>query len=413
MTDNRQINIPDHIPPEWVLDFDMFNDPLLADNLHDGVARLAAEGRDLFYTGRNGGHWVAIGRDAIFEIATHVDVFSNSPLHHPYMAHETIQIPIGLDPPEHGIYRKVLNDAFSARAMSAMEPEIRALTTSLIDDVLAEGGCDFAKAVAEPLPVRIFMRMMGFPLDRFVEFREWVLAGISEGDPAKRQIIWDRILGMSAELIRDRQAKRQDDLISRLLDADVGGRPPNFEEMQSLCLMLFIAGLDTVVNGMSLIVRHLATDAELQATLRAEPKRIPSAVEEILRRYTFTTPPRFLAADTSFRGAPLRKGDLLILYLPAADLDPRGFEAPLKVDLERKTPHLAFGAGPHRCVGAQLARIELRILLEEWLKRVPPFELDAEHPWKFHGGFVYSIDSLPLRWSARVGLTNAQQPTAA
>jgi cytochrome P450 len=384
-----------------VMNFDLFGgDPLFDEDLHTGIGRLAAEKRDLIYSPLNGGHWMVLGREAAFSALTDVTLFSNSPLHRWPEAVETIQIPIGLDPPEHGAYRKVLTEAFSPRSVIAMDGQIRALTNRLIDAVIDTGGCDFAKAVAEPLPVMTFMQLMGFPLSRLGEFRTWVLAGISEPDPVKRQVTWDKVLAMTGELIRAREVERQDDLISRLLDTEINGRPPSFDEMQRFCLMLFIAGLDTVTNAMSLIIRHLAKDPELQARLRADPRAIPSAIEEITRRYSANAVPRFVARDGEFCGAPLRKGDQVLVLLSAANLDPRGFAQPETIDLTRKTPHLAFGAGVHRCVGAQLARVELRAVLEEWLRRVPPFRLDPDRPWAYHTGYVFSIDSLPLVWDS-------------
>ena len=125
---------------------------------------------------------------------------------------------------------------------------------------------------------------------------------------------------------------------------------------------------------------------------------VGAAIEEMLRCYAANTFPRWVAHDSAFFGAPLRRGDMVLVSLPTANLDPRGFANPTTVDMERKTPHLVFGAGVHRCVGAQLARIEIRTLLSLWLRDMPPFRLDPDRPWKYHTGFVFSVDSLPIRW---------------
>jgi cytochrome P450 len=145
-------------------------------------------------------------------------------------------------------------------------------------------------------------------------------------------------------------------------------------------------------------VRHLAANPELQAALRADPGRIPDATEELLRRYTFTIPVRRVAKDAELGGWTLKENESLALYLPAADLDPREFEAPERFDMARKKAHIAFGAGVHRCLGSHLARLELQVLYGRLLERLPPFRLDPERPARFHAGNIIAVDSLPLRW---------------
>jgi cytochrome P450 len=162
--------------------------------------------------------------------------------------------------------------------------------------------------------------------------------------------------------------------------------------------VLFTAGLDTVMNGMGLGVLHLATHLDLQAKLRADPSLISDASEEMLRRYTFTLPPRWSAKDQEFFGAPMKKGERAILMLPTADLDPKEFESPENFELQRDKVHIAFGVGPHRCLGSHLARIELNILYEEMLKRLPEFRLDASKPVTYHGGHVWGPDQVHLVW---------------
>jgi cytochrome P450 len=146
-------------------------------------------------------------------------------------------------------------------------------------------------------------------------------------------------------------------------------------------------------------VRHLARNPDFQAALRANPKLIVEAAEEILRRYTFTVPTRRIAKDVEFAGLAMKEGDRLMIYLPAADLDAREFDAPAKFDMDReKKTHIAFGAGPHRCLGSHLARIELQVIYEQMLVRLPTFRLDERKPVKFHAGNIIAIDSLPIRW---------------
>ena len=163
--------VPAHISPEMVLDYNLFGDPRFAKDLHSGMAELAASGRDLIWSPHFGGHWVVIGREAAFEASTNYEQFTSDPFSvNPDLA-QTRQIPINMDPPEHGPFRKVLTDAFSPRAVMAMQGNVEALARELMDAVKGQPGCDFASAIAEPLPVKIFMRIAGFPVERFAEFQ--------------------------------------------------------------------------------------------------------------------------------------------------------------------------------------------------------------------------------------------------
>ena len=164
-------------------------------------------------------------------------------------------------------------------------------------------------------------------------------------------------------------------------------------------MLLFIAGLDTVMNGMGLAMHGLALDPALQAKLRAEPRLIPEASEETLRRYTFTVPVRRVTQETELCGAKLLPGDIVNIFLPSADLDPREFPFPEQYRLARENNvHVAFGIGPHRCLGSHLARVELQVLYQQVLARLPKFRLDPDKPVTFHSGNIIAIDSLPIRW---------------
>jgi cytochrome P450 len=180
---------------------------------------------------------------------------------------------------------------------------------------------------------------------------------------------------------------------------EIDGKPMTLELMENYGVVLFIAGLDTVMNGMGFGMRHLATDFALQDQLRANPKLVPEAGEELLRRYTFTVPVRRVAKDLEFDGVPMKAGDRVMLFLAGADLTPSEFPQPEQFDLKRENKvHIAFGGGPHRCLGSHLARVELQILYEEVLAGLPRFRLDPERPPIFHGGHVMGVDSLDLVW---------------
>jgi len=169
--------------------------------------------------------------------------------------------------------------------------------------------------------------------------------------------------------------------------------------MENWGVLLFLAGLDTVMNGIGLGVRHLATDPALQDRLRKNPELSQDLTEELLRRYTFTVPVRMAAKDTEWHGAPIKARERVLMLLGGADLDTGRFADPERTDIDREDKvHIAFGTGPHRCVGSHLARIELQILYEELLAGLPTFRLDPENPPQFHGGNVIGLNSLNLVW---------------
>jgi len=391
---------PDHVSPDRVVDFDFYREPeIVSGDPHAAVARVIAGAPPVFWTPFNGGHWVLAGHPELFEAVRNPEVFSSQRMGIPAAPYEPKQIPINSDPPEHAIYREPLARAFSPKAMMALQGDIRELAADLIEKVRPQGRCDFAQEIAEPLPVSIFMTMMGLPLDKLGEYRVWVNELLASGDAVVKGEAIRKVVEAMSAIIQDRMAERRDDLISRLLDTRIEGRAVTFEEMKSFCLLLYIAGLDTVMNGMCFGVRHMAKHPELQARLRADPSRIPDAVEELLRRYTFTMPGRILACDHEAFGVRFRKDERVLLMLPGADLDAREFANPLTFDLDREDKvHIAFNAGPHRCVGSHLARLELKILYEELLARLPEFRLDPDRPARTHGGPVLGFDSLGLVW---------------
>ncbi len=402
---------PDHVPAAAVYDFDMFTDPDLVNDPHERIRELLREAPPVFWTPRRGGHWVVIGHKENYEASRDTEAFSSElsprsmiemirPMLPPGIGHVPLATPINLDPPQHTIYRAPLQAAFSPKAMMARKEEIRDLANSLIDQVIEQGHCDFISDIAEPLPVQVFLKMMGLPLERMAEFRELVHEFLSPmTGPLDAILRMRKVADAMKEEIAARRDDPRDDLISLLWRSEIDGKPMTFELMEDFAVLLFIAGLDTVINGMGYGVRHIASNPDFQDELRANPRLIVEAAEELLRRYTFTVPSRRVARDLEFGGFPMKEGDSLMLFLPGAGLDPREFAQPETFDMNRENNvHIAFGVGPHRCLGSHLARIELQVIYEQMLARLPAFRLDPDKPAKFHAGNIIAIDSLPLRW---------------
>ena len=400
---------PTHIPDSLVYDFDAYRDPGLLADPPKRVAQMVREAPPIFWTPRNGGMWIIQGYEELFsayrDTQTFTSRFMTSEEMKAMMPPGTPRIPqarpINLDPPEHTKFRAPLQKTFSPKSALALKDEIRKLANELIDAVAAQGRCDFMPAVAEQLPVKVFIKMFGLPVERHAEYRELAKQHLAAaaGDLASMAMKGLRLVAVMRDTILERREHPRDDILSMLWQSTVDGRPTTMEDMEDYAVLLFIAGLDTVVNGMGLLMRHLATDPPLQHELRSNPKLIPEAVEEILRRYTFTVPVRHVAKDAVFEGVQFKAGERVLMYDPAADVDPKKFKNPEVFDFRREEKtHIAFGAGPHRCLGSHLARVELQIITEVALSRLRNIRLDPQHPPRFHGGHVIGPESLALVW---------------
>lgn len=403
---------PGHIPDAAVYDFDMFHDPAYLTDPHRRILDLIATAPPIFWTPRNGGHWMFLSHGANFKASRDTETFSSEFVPQSRIKEMVAKLPAGsphipqpwpinVDPPDHAKYRAPLQRAFSPKTVMKLKDSIRELASQLLDAVVDRGACEFMSAIAEPLPVQVFLKMLGLPLERQSEYRAIVKQHLSdpESDAQKSVMKLLRITSIMRETLLARRDDPQDDLISALWQSQIDGQPTTLDDMENYCVVLFIAGLDTVMNGMGFAVRHLAQDLELQDELRTNPQLIAEAAEEMLRRYTFTVPPRMVGKDTVFEGLEMKKGERVMLFLPAADLDPKEFADSDRFDLKRENKvHIAFNAGPHRCLGSHLARVELQILYEQMLARLPRFRLDPKTPPRFHGGHVVGVDTLPLVW---------------
>jgi cytochrome P450 len=403
---------PAHVPDTLVYDFDAYRDPGLLANPQKRIAQMVKEAPPVFWTPRNGGMWIIQGYEALLAAYRDTESFSSMFATPEQMAMMAAALPkdmpripqtkpINLDPPEHTKFRAPLQKTFSPKAALAMQNDIRALAIELVEAVAAEGRCDFMPTIAEQLPVKVFIKMFGLPLEKAAEYRTLAKEHLSGANVdflmmAKKSL---RIVDVMRETIIERRDAPKDDILSLLWQTTIDGRPTTMEEMEDYAVLLFIAGLDTVVNGMGLTMQHLATHPDLQDHLRKNPAIIPEAVEEMLRRYTFTVPVRRVAKDAVLEGAPMKTNERVLMYDPAADLDPKKFPNPETFDLNREDKtHIAFGAGPHRCLGSHLARVEMQIIIDVVLARLTNIRLDPDKAPHYHGGHVIGPESLPLVW---------------
>lgn len=408
---SRIVPRPAHVPEALVYDFDMYHDPAMETDAPNRLVEIARDAPPVFWTPHNGGHWMVCRYGPVTKAARDWEHFSSEHLSRDEVAaieammpegmHILQPVPILLDPPDHTKFRAPLQPVFSPKAMMKLQDSIRALTVDLIEKVRDQGHCEFMGAIGEPIPVHVFLEIFGLPHERHHDFRNLVFEHLSEdfGDFDNQQRKLRRMAQIMNSTLIDRRDNPRDDLISLLWQSQVDGRPLTLADMENYCVLLFIAGLDTVMNAMGHGIAHLAAHPDLQAKLRAEPKLITEAAEELLRRYGFVISTRMMGRDLDYEGAPLKKGDRVILYNPAANLDPEEFPEPHNFDLGRENKvHITFGGGPHRCVGSHLARIELQTLYEEMLGRLPPFRL--VEPVRYRSGPVIGPRAVHLAWDS-------------
>ena len=308
-------------------------------------------------------------------------------------------VPLELDPPEHALYRKLIAPWFTPASARALQGDIRALAVNLLDGLSGVRECDFMERFGQPYPVTVFMRMMDLPISEMPIFLGWaddLLRGATmelRGDAA--QAIKHYLLN----LIEERRAHPGDDMVSSFLAGQIEGAPIPPDRLLGLCFMLFVGGLDTVASSLGFIFRELALRPELQAQLRADPALIPAAADEFIRAFGVVTTFRYATQDMDFHGAPIRKGDLVELPLGLSSRDDLAHEAPHDIDFHRAGKRsLTFSTGPHTCAGLHLARTEIRIALEEWMRAMPCLRLAPDGEIKTATESVWAIETLPLVW---------------
>lgn len=391
--------IPVHVKPEQVLAFDIYNDLAMKGDLHGGLKRLHTDAPDIFWSPCNGGHWVVTRYDTMATILRDTDHFSNRELVIPKSNSPFVMIPLNLDPPDHAPFRTVLMREFSHKAVQAMEPKLRQRAVELIEGVAEQGQSDFTETLGAGFPVSVFMDLMGMPADRFNEFRGIVHEYFGPIDNERRHELEAAIFKANTELLEERRRAPRDDLMSRLISARVNDRALSEEEILSICFVLFLGGLDTVANALTFAFRHLATDPETRSKLIDNPGLIPDFVEESLRRYAVVNQTRLVKQSIELDGIQFAEGDMVMCVLALGGMDERKNPDPMAFDVERKNrQHITFSSGPHTCVGNILARNEMRIFTEEWLRRIPDFSIASDVELEWRPGLVMALPSLPLRW---------------
>ncbi len=324
----------------------------------------------------------AASREALRDPA----IFSSSPEGFYFGGSDQGAIPLQIDPPKHSDYRKLLDPMFTPKIMNAREPQIVEIANRLIDSFIAKGSCDFATDFAIPFPSEMFLTLMGLPMDNLPEFlraKDMMIRPEGNNEDERNAVkgeaaMW--IVNFINNAMTERETQETDDILSYFLNLERQGVLTR-EETLNICVLFVPAGLDTVTDSLEMMFAYLAQNPGKRQQLVDNPDLINLAVEEMLR-YETPVPGvvRITKQDTVVEGCPVAKGSQVRVSLAAINLDESTVANPMEVDFAREAnPHVAFGAGVHRCVGSYLARIELRVALREWHKRIPEYSLEPGH----------------------------------
>jgi len=318
-------------------------------------------------------------------------------------------IPLTLDPPEHQKYRRLLNPWFTETTAKEITPRVRERCIELIESFRSSGRCDLVTDFARLYPTHIFMKIMGLPVEESGKFLRWIdelmhTSDAADPDRSLRLRTQQEISQYLGELINARRTEPRDDLVSYLTRATIDDRQLTDMELLAISFLLYMAGLDTVAGMLTYIFRHLAEHPDHRNRLREHPETIPDAVEEFLRYYAIVTTARFVTRDVEFAGCPMHAGDRVVLPTAASGRDPKQLADADKFIIDRpENRHLSFGAGPHRCLGSHLARVELAVAIEEWHQRIPDYHIEPRSKITQHVEGVAGLDSLPLMWETNRG----------
>ncbi|MDH4144899.1 MAG: cytochrome P450 [Acidimicrobiia bacterium] len=379
---------------DWASDFDH-----LSEEWAQKGPEILAELRDkcpVAHTDRFFGAYLVTRYDDIAEAAHNTEQFSSriTAVNENHPDRIKLQLPpITLDPPEHGPIRRALLPAFNPREVAALEPYVVEVCERLVDGLAGRDRVDGALDYAQMVPVEIMGHLFGVSPDMGPQFREWVNGLLKEGqiDLEIASRVSREVKAYFADQLNQRREEPRDDLVTMVLNAEAqldDGTTRPFTEIERIgaLFVLMLGGIDTTWSTLGSSLYHLGTHPDDLERLTAEPELLPTAIEEFLRFYSPVTIARYINEDSEVGGCPVKAGERMLLSYGSANRDPAHFERPDQVVLDREhNRHMSFGSGIHRCLGSNLARMELTVALRTWLDRFPRFEL--------------AIDPSEMRWS--------------
>jgi cytochrome P450 len=396
----------DAITDDWIENhFDLLS-PALAADLHPTLARARAQ-CPVAHSDQHDGYWIATRYDDVLRIAQDWQAFSSelgiTVPHNPRQATASIKvIPVAIDPPLHRTFKRLINGYFTPAAVAPWVEPTRALVNRLIDGFVEQGECEFMEAFARPLPGLAFFDLaLHAPPDDLEEVNHWAtMASLPHLGEQMDSLM--KLAGWIGRLVEQRQADGpRGDVVDAIMAADIEGRPITSAEVIGTIQLLVLGGLETTAGVLGAAMLRFCEQPEILETLRARPELIPAAVEELLRLDgSFICIGRTARHDTEIDGRPVKAGERVIVYWASANRDEAEFENPDTFDAEReRNRHIAFGAGPHRCAGSNLARMNLRIALEELARRVTDVRLQPGADVEFHSTFNRAPLTVPITFT--------------
>ena len=351
------------------------------------------------------GHYIVTRYEEIMAVYQDAATFSNSAVT-VFNPNPTYRwIPEMLDGDEHRQWRKQLGPQFAPKAVEVLEDKVRTRAVELIESIAKRGSCDFMQDFANQYPSFIFLELMGLPfedLDKFLHWEDEILhvsAGTAEETAQRRETATIAVTEYFDKIIAARRIEPKDDLVSKALTFQIDGKPVTDDDLRAFCLLMFMAGLDTVSATLGITFMHLATHDEDRRRLVEDPELIPTAIEEMLRAYAIVLPSRKVTKDTEIAGCPIKAGEMISVPLNLATRDDSVYDDAKEVLIDRSpNNHIAFGAGPHRCLGSHLARRELKIALEEWHRLIPEYRLSEKSDPKESGAQLGPSGGVYLEW---------------
>lgn len=386
--------------------------PHLQDDPHPFYDRLRRD-HPVARSDRFGGYWILSTYEDVNRAYHETDVFSSCPNSIPSLGQQRPVIPSEIDPPDHRFYRQILNPLFTARALKPKEDLIRNQIAALVERIAGQGECEYVSEFAKIVPTQAFLAVLGLPLEdgpMFVDWTERMLHGVVEGDDEATRALREQT-GMLLYGYFTQELDRRDaigepvtgpeaDFIDTLRGASFAGeRPLSRMELLDIIFIVLLGGLDTTQGVLGFASEYLARNPGDRRELVEDPRLVDTAVEEFLRYFAPVAPGRRLTADLTVGGVAMKAEDRVMLLTASASRDEKQFPGADKVDLRRSpNPHLAFGAGVHRCVGVHLARLELRYALREWHRLIPDYRIRPGSTIRRHVSTVAGLDELHLQW---------------
>jgi cytochrome P450 len=396
----------------WVHHFDYLS-PQVTQDLYPALARLRAR-CPVAHSDQHGGHWVVTRYEDVLRVAQDWEAFSSAlGVGIPHQETTMLAIPEVVDPPLHRVYKRLINAYLTPAVVRRYEEPTRVLIDGLIDEFIEAGTCDFMPAFARIFPGRAFFEfVLNAPSDQVAHLND-LATGVSMPTNPDIAACWAGLAGWIDNLVEQRRGlPRSDDIVDAILHADIEGRPVTHEEVRALIVLLILGGLETTAGALGHFMIRFCQEPEIPALLRHRPELVPDAVEELLRLDTpFVFVGRTVRHEDEIARQRVEPGEKVLISWAAANRDEAEFAHPDRFDLDRPSNrHVAFGAGPHRCAGSNLARMNLRLAVHELVQRLHDTKLlTPVEDIPFHSAYNRAPQSLPISFMPGRRLATTRQ----